>query len=267
MLKLGFFIILSLAIVVVLIRQVETRAIFFPMKGTPPVVDGALAHEDVFFQTADGKTLHGWFVPAPASRDKASVVLFLHGNAGNIGHRWDKIDILHELGVAVFIFDYRGYGRSEGRPTEAGIYKDADAAHAYLTGRGIAPENIILYGESIGGAFAVDLAMKKSVKALILEGTLTSVPEMVRMTMPFIPRFILATQLNSLPKIRQVRCAKLILHSVDDEIVPFEMGKALFDSAPEPKRFVRLRGGHNTAFFDDNVSYKNALREFLSPLI
>ena len=127
------------------------------------------------------------------------------------------------------------------------------------------PQKIVVYGESIGGAFAVDLAARKPVGALILEDTFTSVPAMVRRSLPLIPGFMLATRLDSLSKIGRVKVPKLIFHSVDDEIVPFEMGEALFAAAPQPKRFVRLRGGHNTAFLDDLGSYRKGLSEFLRP--
>ena len=265
MLKLTFILALSVIAVVVVIRQIEARSIFFPMKGAPSVMENSAAHENVFFETADDKKLHGWFVPA-TSNSLAPVILFLHGNAGNIGHRWEKIRILHDLDVSVFIFDYRGYGQSEGRPSEAGIYKDTDAAYAYLVERGIAPERIIVYGESLGGAFAIDLAARKTVKALIVEDTFASVPAMVRKTMPFIPPFVLATRLDSLSKIAKVPTPKLIFHSIDDEIVPFEMGKALFDAAAEPKKFVQLRGGHNTAFLDDFETYRSGLMKFIVEL-
>lgn len=236
------------------------------MMGTPAVIENMPAHEDVFLETSDGKKLHGWFIPA-ASKGAAPVVLFFHGNAGNIGHRWEKIRILHDLDASVFIIDYRGYGQSEGKPSEAGIYKDTEAAYAYLAGRGVAPEKIVIYGESIGGAFAIDLAARKSVKALIVEDTFTSMPAMIRRTMPFIPTFVLATQLDSLSKMPKVHAPKLIFHSIDDEIIPFEMGKALYDVAERPKYFVQLRGGHNTAFFDDLKSYQSGLKKFLTELI
>jgi len=260
------FLILLVVVVVLVIRHIEGNSIFFPMKGIPAMTEHAAAHEDVFLVTADGKKLHGWFVPASASKGATPTVLFLHGNAGNIGHRWEKIRILHDLGVSVFIFDYRGYGQSEGKPSEAGIYKDTDAAYTYLVRRGITQEKIIVYGESIGGAFAIDLAVRKSVKALIVEDTFTSIPAMIRRTMPFIPTVVLATRLDSLSKIEKVRVPKLIFHSIDDEIIPFEMGKALFAAATEPKWFVQLRGGHNTTFFDDFQTYRSGLMRFLAEL-
>jgi len=250
------------AAILLTIRGIEARSIFFPMKGRPPVADNAVGHEEVYFASADGKKLHAWFVPA-VDAGAGPVVLFLHGNAGNIGHRWDKIRILHDLGAAVFIFDYRGYGLSEGTPSEKNIHKDCDAAHAYLLDRGITSDRIVVYGESIGGAFAVDLASKKPVGALIVEDSFTSIPAMVRRSMPFIPGFALATRLDSLSKIPDVQVPKLIFHSLDDEIIPFEMGKALFEASAEPKRFVQLRGGHNTAFLDSRQTYENALKEFL----
>ena len=262
--KFLFFILLSLIAIIVIIRYIEANSIFFPMKGVPPVTEQAVAHEDVFFKTTDDKKLHGRFIAA--SDPKSSTVLFFHGNAGNIGHRWEKIRVLRDLGVSVLIFDYRGYGQSEGKPSETGIYKDTEATFAYLAGRGILPERIIVYGESIGGAFAIDAATKKSVQALIVEDTFTSVPAMVRRTIPFIPTFILATRLDSFSKISKISVPKLIFHSLDDEIVPFEMGKALSEAAIEPKRFVQLRGGHNTAFSDDFKVYQQALARFLSDL-
>jgi fermentation-respiration switch protein FrsA (DUF1100 family) len=262
MLKLALFFVFSLVAIALVIRQIESRFIFFPTKGVPAVADNAVSYEDVFFKTADGKKLHGWFISSGTAA-ASSVVLFLHGNAGNIGHRWEKIQILHDLGVSVFIFDYRGYGRSEGSPSETGLYKDTETAYGYLIGRGIPAEKIIVYGESIGGAFAVDLSARKPVKALILEDTFTSVPAMARKVMPMIPGFILATRLDSLSKVGKVSAPKLIFHSVDDEIVPFEMGNELFAAAAEPKWFVRLRGGHNTAFLDDIQTYRNGLSMFL----
>ena len=255
-----------LVVIALFVRYIEGRLIFFPMKGEPTVPEHAPVHENVSLETVDSKKLQGWFIPAFTSNSATPVVLFLHGNAGNIGHRWEKIRTLHELGVSVFIFDYRGYGQSEGKPSESGIYKDVDTAYAFLIGRSVPPENIIVYGESIGGAFAVDLAARKSVKALIAEDAFTSVPAMVRRTMPFIPTFILATRLDSHSKIKKVRAPKLIFHSVDDEIIPFGMGKAVFDAASEPKRFVQLRGGHNTAFLDDSKTYRNGLLKFLTDL-
>lgn len=263
--KFFFFLIIFIAILVIIIRQIESRSIFFPTKGIPEDSGQAITHENVFFETDDGKKLHGWFVPA-ASGDAASVVLFLHGNAGNIGHRWEKIHLLHDLGMAVFIFDYRGFGQSEGRPSEQGIYKDTDAAYVYLNDRGLTPEHIVVYGESIGGAFAADLASKKKVKALILEEAFTSVPAMTRKILPFIPTIALATRLDTLSKIPNIRAPKLIFHSVEDEIVPFEMGKALFDAAAEPKKLIQLHGGHNTAFLEDSERYKNSLAAFFSEL-
>ena len=257
------------------VRFIENKLIFFPMKGEPVKPEPAPVHEDVAFEASDGIRLHGWFVPPtvmPASTPAVGsgrgvpVILLLHGNAGNIGHRWEKIRALGSVGCAVFAIDYRGYGRSGGSPTEAGVYRDVDGACAYLAGRGTPTTSIIVYGESIGGALAVDLAARKTVKALIVENTFTSIADIAKRTFPLIPAVALASRMDSLSKIGKVGSPKLVIHSIDDEIVPFEMGKRLFDSAVEPKRFLQLRGGHNTAFSDDNLNYRGGLTGFLAEL-
>ncbi|MBP9733673.1 MAG: alpha/beta hydrolase [Candidatus Omnitrophica bacterium] len=268
MIKLLIILILFAAALIMIIRAIESRSIFFPMKGTPAVTPAALPHEDVFFNARDGSKLHGWYVPSrenigfKVDSSNPITVLFLHGNAGNIGHRWDKVRIFHDLGASVFLFDYRGYGLSAGTPSEKGIHSDTDAAAALLASRGIPMASVIVYGESIGGGFATALAAKTAVGGLIVEDSFTSIPDIVRASMPFIPAFALGVRLDSLDKIKKAAAPVLIFHSEDDEIVPFEMGERLFAAAPNPKHFVRLRGGHNTAFYEDIETYRPALRDF-----
>jgi len=211
------------------VRFLETHSVYFPMKQimrTPKEV--GLEYDEVFFKTSDGVRLHGWYVGSNQPR----VLLFCHGNAGNISHRVDKILLMKDLGADIFLFDYRGYGRSEGRPSERGLYRDAEAAYEYLISeKKRAPESIVIYGESIGGAVGTDLATKRPVAGLITEETFTSVPAMARIYYPIIPPWFIQSRFDALSKIRKVPYPKLIFHSVNDEIVPFRLGQALFKAA------------------------------------
>ena len=247
------------------VRYIERHSIYFPMKEitvTPRAI--GLPYEEVYFETSDNKKLCGWFI----SGDKTEpTIIFCHGNAGNISHRLEKIAVFHDLGFNIFIFDYRGYGKSEGGPSESGLYKDARAAYDYLTVKmGIPAGDIILYGESIGGVVAADLASVKNVKALITEEAFTSTRDMARIHYPFIPRFLIASKFDSISKIKNVTCPKLIIHSVDDEIVPFSLGEKLFNQASAPKKFLKIRGSHNTAFFDSKEEVAGGMRSFLKEI-
>ncbi len=256
-----FFIIISLTG----IRYIEKRSLYFPMRKilASPKTAG-LPHEEIYFETPDGKRLNAWFIP----NDKARfTVIFCHGNAGNISHRIEKISLLYRLGLNIFIFDYRGYGKSQGSPCESGLYKDAIAAYSYLTeGRRILKDNIILYGESIGGAVAIDLAHKAKVRALITEETFTSIKDMAKIAYPFLPYFIFSSRFNCISKIREVECSKLLIHSIDDEIVPFYLGEKLFNAAKPPKKFLKIRGSHNTAFLDSEKQFTEGIKSFLDDL-
>lgn len=246
-------------------RYIERANIFFPMREMNRYPDMAgLPYEEVYLDTADGRKLYGWFIP----NEKADhTVLFLHGNAGNISHRLEKISLLYKMGLNVFLFDYRGYGRSEGTPSEAGLKLDARAAYDHLTCIWRVPaDRIILYGESIGGAIAADLAVNRKVKALITEGAFTSIGDMAGIFYTFLPRFIISTKFDTLSKIRKITCPKLLIQSVDDEIVFFDMGKQLFDAAAGPKEFLKIRGGHNTAFLDSKEEFTRGIVAFLADL-
>lgn len=254
-------------IVIFLARGMEKGNIFFPSKYMS--IDPANAgfeYENVYFNTSDGKKIHGWYFPNKENK-RGLTVLFCHGNAGNIEHRLEKITMLHDIGLNVFIFDYRGYGKSAGSPDEEGVYKDADGAYLYLKEkREISAAKIILYGESIGGAVAVDLAKREKVGSLITEGAFTSIKDMTRIVYPFLPHFILSTRFDTLSKIGFVKCPKLIIHSQDDEIVPVSMAAKLFNVSKDPKLFVKIRGGHNTAFSDSKKTYKESIGYFIAGL-
>ncbi len=225
----------------------EDALIYFPS----PYPEGdwkprRLGFEDAWFPSADGTPLHGWYVPWQGAR---AAVLFCHGNAGNLTDRADVLRALHErVGVSVLIFDYRGYGRSEGKPSEAGILADARAARAWLAAREkIAERDVVAMGESIGGAVAVDLAARDGARALILESTFTSLPDVAACHFRWLPvRWVLRTRLDSLGKIGDYRGPLLMAHGDADRIVPVEFGRRLFEGAREPKQFLLLPGhDHN----------------------
>jgi uncharacterized protein len=249
-------------IFVVGVRYMERKSLFFPMKQmSSSPADVGLAYEEVYLNTQDNKKIHGWFIPV---EKKGDTILFSCGNAGNISHRLDKISIMNEMGFNVFIFGYRGYGKSEGSPSEQGLYRDIEAAYEHLVrGRAISPEEIILYGESIGGGVAIELATRTPVKALITEEAFTSVKDMASLAFPLIPHFVFSSKFDNLEKVGRIECPKLIIHSIDDEIVPFSQGQSLFEAAREPKEFLGIRGGHNTAFRDSMRDYKEGIISFV----
>jgi fermentation-respiration switch protein FrsA (DUF1100 family) len=193
------------------------------------------------------------------------VVLFCHGNAGNISHRLDSIRLFHELGLSVLIFDYRGYGQSSGKPTEKGTYRDADAAWHYLvTLRGILPGHIILFGRSLGAPIAADLATRQSAAAVILESAFTSVPDVAAKFYPWLPvRWLSRYQYNTRKKLASIHSPVMIVHSRDDEIIEYANGERLFEAANEPKQFLELRGGHNDGFMVSGKDYIRGLNNFL----
>ena len=263
--KLLLWVVIFIAFFLISVRYIERSSIYFPMREITAVPEEVgLPYEEVYFYTSDNKRLNGWFI---ANNKAEFTVVFCHGNAGNIGHRLEKISMLYNLGLNVFIFDYRGYGKSEGAPSEAGLYKDANAAYDYLMRElKIGKDNIILYGESIGGAVAVDLAQKVNPRALITEETFTSIKDMARIAYPFIPPFVFSSRFDAASKIKNVICPKLIIHSVDDEIVPFHLGEKLFEEAPPLKTFLKIRGTHNTAFLDSKKQFVEGIGSFLNDL-
>ncbi len=204
-----------------------------------------LPAEHAEFESADGTRLHGWFIEHPQPN---AVVLFCHGNAGNVTcHTRHLREMYRRLGVSVLVFDYRGFGRSEGSPSESGVLMDARAARAWLAERtGVTEEEIVLWGESLGGGVAVELAARDGAQALILLNTFTSLPDVGQRTYPWLPvRALMRNQLDSLSKISNYAGPLLVFHAANDQVIPFVQGQRLFEAANDPKRFVRLSGGHN----------------------
>ena len=205
----------------------QHRLIFYPIReilATPSQI--GLAYQNVRFRTSDDLELAGWFI---AGDKEGEVVLFCHGNAGNISHRLDAIRIFHELGLGVLIFDYRGYGESEGVPSEQGTYLDGGAAWEYLTAeRGLPANKIIVFGRSLGGAVAARLCVEENPFACILESTFTSLPKLAASFYPIYPtEFICRIRYDTLSLVTAIGCPLLIVHSRDDEIIPFEHGQNL----------------------------------------
>jgi len=225
-----------------------------------------LYFESVSFETTDRVKLSGWYIP---SESASGVILFCHGNAGNISHRLDSIRIFHQLGLDVFIFDYRGYGQSEGKPTEQGTYKDAEAAWRYLIEeRQVSPNKIIVFGRSIGGAIASWLAQSQTPGALILESTFTSLPDIAATLYPYVPvRLLLRFKYNTAEYLARINCPVLIVHSRDDEIMPFSHGWRLFEMAKKPKEFLEITGSHNEGFIISGRHYEEGLNTFISEYI
>jgi uncharacterized protein len=243
--------------------RVENFLVFFPDRrfAFAPEAFG-LTYKDVYFRTADGKTLHGWFF---AGEEDHPVLLHFHGNAGNISHRLDLIKRLVQKNLQVFIIDYRGFGKSEGRPTEKGVYLDGLAAYDHLVNReGILPENIVLHGHSLGAAVAVEVGLRRKVRSVILESAFTSTRDMAK-TMPlfFVFAPLLPTNDNNVDKVTRLSVSVLIVHGDQDEIVPFSMGERLFAAAAAPKHFLSLEGAaHNDTYVVGGEQYLDALERF-----
>ena len=250
---------------IALLMFFEKSLIYFPTRvhDLAPA-DLGLDHEDVTLTTADGVRIHAFLLPAPSSR---LTVLLAHGNAGNVSHRLDRARLLQErLGADVFLFDYRGYGRSEGRPDEEGTYRDARAAHHYLTQvRGVPGDRLVLFGESLGSAVVLDLALQQPCRALILESPFTSIPDMAAVAFPFLPlRTLVRTRYDNLAKVGGLRVPLLVLHGERDEVVPFAQGRRLYEAAPEPKRFFAIPGaGHNDTYIVGGAAYWRAVADFV----
>jgi fermentation-respiration switch protein FrsA (DUF1100 family) len=242
----------------------QEQMVFLPttsVAATPAQL--GLTYEDVRLHSGAGVQLQAWYVPA--ADPEAPVVLFFHGNAGNISHRLDTLGLLHGLGLSTLIIDYRGYGNSTGRPTEPGLYQDALAAWRYLVEeRAVPPEHIVLHGRSLGAAVAAWLATQERPGALILESAFLSVPELGAHHYPWLPVRLLARIRFPLDEyLRSVQVPVLVVHSPADEIVPFAHGRALYAAAREPRAFLEIRGGHNEGFLLSGAHYREGLRAFL----
>lgn len=258
------YLLLGLVLLNGLMFVAQPSMVFVPysrLHATPE--DWRMNYEDVWFTATDGVELHGWYITAPVPQ---GTVLFLHGNAGNISHRRDSIAIFRRLGLDVFIIDYRGYGQSRGSPSERGLYADAEGAWTYLTEqRGIPAHDIVIFGRSLGGIVATHLASQVDSRALIVESGFTSAADMARHSFPVLSSLVfLRFDFDAASRIADVDAPVLVLHSQDDEIIPYELGRRLYAAAREPKEFVALRGDHNSGFLRSQPAYEQSLATFLA---
>ena len=262
------------ATMILLMALFERSLIFFPTRYPDGMWDTGVAArgsgcaiDDHFFTAGDGTRLHGWWCRKLDADPAAPVLLFFHGNAGNLSHRADLlIELATRSPASVFVVGYRGYGRSEGHPNEAGLYLDARAAWKYLTEeRGVGADRIVIFGKSLGGGVAIDLALEAPAAGLVVESSFTSIPDMAGAHYPFVPKFLVRTQMNSVLKVPFVSLPKLFIHSREDRVVPYRLGRELFDAASEPKRFYEVVGaGHNETWLVGGDSYFQTLSEFIA---
>ena len=227
--------------------------------------DFGLEFEDVYLTTSDGVRIHGWFVPGSGD----TTLLWFHGNGGNISNRADNIARLNRrLGVSILIIDYRGYGLSEGSPNEQGTYLDAEAAVAHALSRpDVDPGRLVLFGRSLGCAVAAEMALRHDVYAVVLESPFTSISAMARRAYAFLPGLglLVGNMYDTLDKAARIDAPVMVLHGDSDDIVPFEMGREVFEAAREPKRFYRIPGaGHNDTYAVGGGPYLDALGSFLA---
>ncbi|AVI61370.1 alpha/beta hydrolase [Halomonas sp. GFAJ-1] len=265
--------VLSLAIIyallVALMWAFQERLLYLPNAGREHIAtpsDRGLVWEAVTLTTEDNVALDAWWVPAPNPR---ASLLFFHGNAGNISHRLESIAQFQRLGLSVLIIDYRGYGRSEGSPSEAGTALDARAAWQWLRDEGNETDEIVVFGRSLGAAVAAELAASleehhAAPAAVILESPFRSVPELAQQLYPFLPaRWLARIDYPVESYVTQISALLLVIHSRDDEIIPFAQGEAVYQAAQEPKQLLEIQGGHNTGFLDSEPTYSESIDAFL----
>ncbi len=243
------------------VKNLENKTLFSPQKELKKY-PSELNYGDFYFDSK-GFLLNGWLVKVEKPK---FIILFCHGNAGNISTRMEKIKFFNEINCDIFIFDYKGYGKSSGKPTEEGIYEDAVSAYGFLISRGYKENEIIGYGESLGSAVIIDLASKKKLKAIIIEGGFSSGKDMANYIYPYIPFWLSSIKLNSDEKIKDIKIPKLFIHSHDDVVVPYELGYKLYKIAPEPKDFLKVSGTHSNCFEESKEIIKEKILNFFDKL-
>ena len=262
-----FIIVTAWVLLSLMIYFFQPKFIYFPdrdIKVTPEFI--SLDYDDLTLSTSDGIKLNAWWIPNPDAR---ATLLFLHGNAGNISHRLDSINIFYQLGLSVLIIDYRGYGKSTGKPSEQGTYIDAETAWDYLTKeKKINSDEIIIFGRSLGGAIATQLGEKHLSAALIVESGFTSIADIGKHYYPYLPTSLLTRiKYPSINRIPNIKSPVLIIHSVNDDIVPYKFGRQLFDKANNPKVFLEIDGNHNDGFLVSGKKYTDGVNHFITEFV
>ncbi len=266
-----FITVSSWVLLAILVYFLQPKLIFFPhseLEATPALI--SLQFEDIALTTTDGEVLNAWWIPHPQAR---ATLLFLHGNAGNISHRLDSINIFHQLGLSVLIVDYRGYGKSTGNPSELGTYIDAETAWDYLVKeKNIESDNIVIFGRSLGGAVATWLAEKHPPAGLIIESSFTSISDIGKHYYPYLPTTLLSRlKYSSIDRIADIKSPTLFIHSKDDEVIPYKYGKQLFTEALKEtttaKSFLDTIGGHNGGFLLSGKQYIDGLDRFITDIV
>lgn len=252
-------------LLIVMLRWFEHSQVYHPSRQLEPVdASSRRLFQDVTFRASDGVELNGWFFPAATNSPRAQwAFLICHGNGGNISHRLELCTtLLSETGANVFIFDYRGYGRSRGKPGEEGTYRDAQAAFEWLRQKGI--QHIILFGESLGGGVASEVALREPVAGLILQSTFTSIPDIGKELYPWLPvRWISTIRYDTHSKLPRIKVPVLLMHSRTDNLIHFHHAEENFAAANEPKQFCELHGGHNEAVWQ-LPEFQSAIEKFLA---
>jgi len=252
-----------------MLRQFEHSQVYYPqrqLEASP--YELRRPFEDVRFKTSDGLQLHGWFFPTNTNSPRSHLTfLICHGNAGNISHRLGLCSGLLDTGANVFVFDYRGYGQSGGRPGEEGTYRDAQAAYAWLRQKGFRGEHIIAFGESLGGGVASELALRETVGGLVLQSTFTSIPDIGAELFPWLPvRLISTIKYDTHAKLPRIKVPVLVMHSREDDLIRFRHAEKNFAVANEPKFLCELTGAHNDAAWE-NGEFRKAIEKLLSMVI
>lgn len=250
-----------------MLRWFEHRQVYAPSREmTADAAELGRPFENAVFESVDGMLLHGWhFTCNPSSPRSHLALLILHGNGGNICHRLDFCEVWLELGLNVFLFDYRGYGRSAGQPSEEGTYRDAQAAHRWLCAKGFLPSNIVLLGKSLGGGVASELAVRESVGGLILQNSFSSIPGVGAEMFPWLPvRRFHSIKYDTLSKLPRIHAPLLVLHSREDQVIGFHHAERNFAAANEPKMFREIYGNHTGTLEAGRDSYSKSLREYFS---
>lgn len=250
---------------IVILYILQDRLLYHPsahFSGTPSAIQAEW--KDVYFESVDGLRLHGWYLPHEESE---YAVLFSHGNGGNISDRLQLLDWMNESRISVFIYDYRGYGKSEGTPTEKGLYQDIEAAWRYLTrDQSYDPSQIILFGRSLGGPVSAYLGQNVDAGGLVLESTFTRLKDIASEAYPMIPSRLVRPKFPTLDYLSQSSAPVMVMHSREDPLIGFQHARKLYEKAPEPKTFVELWGGHNNNFVESQEVYFRAWKEFIANL-